>query len=307
MKRTVTAIVIIAAVVAAIEISARVTRASHNRRVDPLGERLYVKTSGSGDPILFIHGLRGSGRYWEPHVNALAGDHQVIVVDLLGFGESPWPRDARYDTEEHIEWVRRTVEPLRRGRRMTVVGHSLGTIIAAEYAQRHRDEVSSLVLLNAPMFRSDEEARRRIRGMSQMAAAFSINRFLAQGSCDLVCAFRPVLYQIAPVFEPAIPPHVARDAVLHRWESFDRTLRNVVLASRLEKALRTLKGLPMTIVHGTGDDITPRERLEAIAAETGARLVFIEGDHNIFLSNPDAVMDEIRQALNEAPPEAGPP
>jgi pimeloyl-ACP methyl ester carboxylesterase len=297
LKRTVTAVVILGAVVAAVEVFARITRATHNRRVAPLGDRLFVKTSGSGDPILFIHGLRGSGRYWEPHVNALAGDHQVIVVDLLGFGESPWPRDGRYDTEEHIQWIRRTVEPLRRGRRMTVVGHSLGTIVAAEYARRHRDEVSALILLNAPMFRSNEEAKLRIRSMSHMAAAFSINRFLARASCDLVCAFRPLLYQIAPVFEPSVPPHVARDAVLHRWESFDRTLGNVVLESRLEGTLRSLKGIPMTIVHGTRDAITPRQRLESIAAETGARLVFIEGDHNMFLSDPDAVIAEIRRAL----------
>lgn len=121
---------------------------------------------------------------------------------------------------------------------------------------------------------------------------------MARVSCDLVCAFRPLLFKIAPRLDPDIPPHVARDAFLHRWESFDRTLRNVVLRSNMEQTLRALTPLPVTILHGTGDRITDRDRLEAIAAETGARLVFIRGDHNMYLRTPDEVVEPIAEALS---------
>jgi pimeloyl-ACP methyl ester carboxylesterase len=293
-----TAVAVVALAVIAIELAARATRASHNRRVRHLGQKLQVSVSGSGDPVVFLHGFRGSGRYWEPHIRSLAASHQVIVVDLLGFGYSPWPADASYDIEEHLSAIHRTIQPIVGDRRITVVGHSMGAILASEYALRYRDRVSSLVVLNAPMFRSDAEAKARIREMSHMAAMFSVQRFWARASCDLVCAFRPLLFKIAPRLEPDVPPHVARDAVLHRWESFDRTLRNVVLQSRLEETLRSIASLPITIIHGTTDQITDRERLEATAAATGAKLVFVRGGHNIYLENPSETMRTLTAALD---------
>ena len=301
-KRIGMVIGIVSALVIAVEISARITRSTHNRRARYLGHKLSVTVVGSGLPVVFLHGFRGSGRYWEPHVRKLAADHQVIIVDLLGFGESPWPADAPYDVAGHLDAIHGTVGPILRGRPATVVGHSMGAILAAEYARQYRGEVSGLILLNAPMFRSKAEARSRIKEMSPMAAMFAVQRFWARASCDLVCAFRPLLYRIAPRLELDIPPHVARDAVLHRWESFDRTLRNVVLRSNVEETLRALTPLPVTILHGTDDGITDRQRLDAITAETGATLVFIPGDHNMYLRNPDEVVGRIAEALKSQRP-----
>ena len=289
-RRLVISGAVVAVVVIAIELAAVSTRAAHNRRVRHLRGGLNVTVVGSGDPVIFLHGFRGSGRYWEPHVRRLADKHQVIIVDLLGFGYSPWPADAAYDADEHVDAIRRAVAPVTPGRKATVVGHSAGAILAAEYTRQHRDHVARLVLLNAPMFRSEEEAKARIKEMSPMAEMFSVQRFWARASCDLVCAFRRVLLRVAPRLEPNVPAHVARDAVLHRWESFDRTLRNVVLRSRLEETLRAIQPMRTTIIHGTEDRITDRARLEGIATAVGADLIFLTGGHNIFLSSPDDVV-----------------
>ncbi|MEO6258790.1 MAG: alpha/beta hydrolase [Thermoanaerobaculia bacterium] len=289
---------ILAALVAAVEITARITRFTHNRRVRNLGDHLHISVAGSGPPVIFLHGFRGSGRYWGPQVLTLAANHQIIIVDLLGFGESPWPADSSYDVAAHLDAIHRTVAPVVHGRRATIVGHSMGAILAAEYARRYRDDVSALIVLNAPMFRSENEGRSRIKEMSPMAAMFSVQRFWARASCDVVCAFRPLLFKFAPRLDPEVPPAVARDAVLHRWESFDRTLQNVVLRSNMEQTLRALVPLPITILHGTEDHITDRDRLETIAAETGAKLLFLRGDHNMYLRDPDTVRQPIAAALN---------
>lgn len=297
-RRLRVAVGVIAITVVAIELAARATRASHNRRASHLGLKLHTSVIGSGAPVVFLHGFRGSGRYWEPHVRRLAENRKVIIVDLLGFGHSSWPADAPYDITGHLRAIHRTITPLVGGQRVTMVGHSTGAILAAEYARVYRDELSGVVLLNAPMFRSEGEAKARIKEMSPMAAMFSVQRFWARASCDLVCAFRPFLFKIAPRLEPDLPPHVARDAVLHRWESFDRTLRKVVLQSRLEETLRSIVPLPITIIHGTGDRVTDRDRLEKIAAATGAELVLVAGGHNIYLSDPDDVVRHLAAALD---------
>lgn len=289
---------VVAVAVIAIELAAVSTRAAHNRRVRHLRGGLNVTVVGSGDPVIFLHGFRGSGRYWEPHVRRLADKHQVIIVDLLGFGYSPWPADAPYNADEHVDAIHRAVAPLTRGRKPTIVGHSAGALLAAEYTRQHRDHIARLILLNAPMLRSEEEAKARIRQMSPMAEMFSVQRFWARASSDLVCAFGPVLFRLAPRLEPDVPAHVARDAVLHRWESFDRTLRNVVLRSRLEETLRAIAPMRIMIIHGTEDRITDRTRLEDIASAVGADLVFLPGGHNIFLSTPYEVVRLLRAAIH---------
>ena len=202
MKRAIVAVAVLVLAIAGVEVLARITRATHNRSVRSLGDKLHVTAFGSGDPVLFLHGFRGSGRYWEPHVRTLARDHQIVIVDLLGFGRSPWPADARYDVPEHVDAIHRTIAPLVRGRRMTVVGHSMGAILAAEYARAYPADVSQVILLNVPMFRSEEEGQARIRAMSPMAEMFSVRRIWARASCDGVCAFRPLLFRIAPRLEP---------------------------------------------------------------------------------------------------------
>jgi len=179
-RRVGIALGVAAAIVAAVEIAARTTRVTHNRRVRDLGDKLHISVAGSGAPVIFLHGFRGSGRYWEPQVRKLAASHQIIIVDLLGFGESPWPANASYDLATHLDAIHRTVEPIVRGQRATIVGHSMGAILAAEYARRYREEVAGLIVLDAPMFRSEGEAQSRIKDMSPMAEMFSVQRFWAR-------------------------------------------------------------------------------------------------------------------------------
>ena len=52
-------------------------------------QRLYsVETGTSGPQIVFLPGLGGTTRYWQGHLETLQQSHRVVLVDLLGFGES---------------------------------------------------------------------------------------------------------------------------------------------------------------------------------------------------------------------------
>ena len=54
------------------------------------GLRWHYETAGSGDPILFIHGFGGSGRWWQGQEEFLRSGYRVITVDLPGHGQSAW-------------------------------------------------------------------------------------------------------------------------------------------------------------------------------------------------------------------------
>jgi len=50
---------------------------------------LYSQRTGSGTPLLLVHGLGSSHRNWDPVLAALAARREVVAVDLPGFGQSP--------------------------------------------------------------------------------------------------------------------------------------------------------------------------------------------------------------------------
>jgi pimeloyl-ACP methyl ester carboxylesterase len=248
----------------------------HAEEREHAGETLHVEEYGSGKPVLLIPGLQASTRYWGD-VRPLADDRRLLLVDLLGFGRSPWPMHASYDLGEHVEWLHRTLLARDAARGLTIVAHSFGTIVAAHYAARYG--VDRLFLLGTPVFTDEEEARARIRAMSSIAALFSLNRVLAREGCMFLCAFRPVLKGLAHFARPDLPAEVTEDAVMHHWPSI-RGAIDILLRVPIESALERI-GPMTTFVHGTNDTVTPMERIHAVASLFGARVHEVpDGNHH---------------------------
>jgi pimeloyl-ACP methyl ester carboxylesterase len=220
-----------------------------------------------------------------------------MFVDALGFGQSPWP-EVRYTLEDHLGALRRTL--LREGatRRVTLVGHSFGAILAAYYAAQHPEDVKRLCLLGTPVFDSEAEARRRIRRLSFLTSLFSLNPVLARAGCDVLCAFRPLVRRAVPVVRRALPREVAEDAVLHHWGSIDGTLRNVILTRPVAQALARV-GPKTILVHGREDEVTPVDRVRTLAADIGATLVITGSDHHGYLVEDRPVLLALLQSGSE--------
>jgi len=113
------------------------------------GGNVHVGQDGPRDaPVLvLIHGLGGSGRWWDPLVPALARSHHVIRLDLLGHGRSAKPAGLGYEIADH--GARIGVVLNRLGVRHAVVaGHSTGGLIATALAGQRPDLVTALALVN---------------------------------------------------------------------------------------------------------------------------------------------------------------
>ena len=266
-----------AAPFAVIEIGAAINfRREQSRRLS-LGDELYTESEGQGDPVVFLAGLQGSTRFWGDTFDALAVERQLIFVDALGFGQSPWP--ARAPTlDDHLEALHRTLAGKGATRRVTLVGHSFGTLLAAHYAARYPSEVDRLILLGAPVFAGEEDARRRLHEISHIAALFTLNRLLAREACMFMGATRPVLRAWLPAFTRKLAPPVAQDAVLHCWPAIDGAIRNVLLTQPIATPLESFRG-QVTFFHGDRDGVTPMARVRELAARTGAQLIDVPCDH----------------------------
>lgn len=115
-------------------------------RIDLPWGGLRVWRGGRGPALLAIHGLGGSGRYWQG-LEDLAGDRFTIVApDLPGFGSSDKPRMV-YDRPfllDALDAVAASLGPV------VVIGHSLGGVLGFLWAARHPDRTRALNLSASP-------------------------------------------------------------------------------------------------------------------------------------------------------------
>ncbi len=111
---------------------------------------------GVGAPVVLLHGIASSSVTFEYVVPLVTPRHRIVSIDLLGFGASPMPPDATYTIEEHVAALRRTLRKLGL-RRIVLVGHSLGALIATRYAATFRRDVTRLVIVSPPVYVSPTE------------------------------------------------------------------------------------------------------------------------------------------------------
>ena len=101
---------------------------------------------GSGPPLVFVHGLSGSWPNWLEQLAVFAREHRVIALDLPGFGHSPG-RAGELSMHGYAELLEELLAKLGL-QDVTLVGNSMGGLIAAETAASFPERVRRLVLIS---------------------------------------------------------------------------------------------------------------------------------------------------------------
>ena len=115
------------------------------RTIQVNGSNVAFWESGSGHPIVLIHGMGGSKEHFAWMMPQLEQHYRVLALDLPGFGES----DV-LTTDLTMAAVVEFLNSFRKAlgiKKWTVVGHSLGTHIAIQYALQHKETLLGLVLI----------------------------------------------------------------------------------------------------------------------------------------------------------------
>ena len=113
---------------------------------------LAYRRSGSGPPVVLLHGIPGSAESWREVADGLIGGYDVIVPDLLGFGASDQPEDLRgLHAVAQACALDDLIDELGVGP-VTVVGHDFGGPVALSLAARRPGAVTALGLLATNTF-----------------------------------------------------------------------------------------------------------------------------------------------------------
>lgn len=116
---------------------------------------LSTLTMGSADsnPVVFIHGLvSGNMATWYSSIAMpLSAHHRVVLYDLRGHGNSTVPKNG-FDLNSHVQDLLKVIEHcLPEAKTVSLVGHSLGALIALRFALTYPERIGQLVLIDAPM------------------------------------------------------------------------------------------------------------------------------------------------------------
>jgi pimeloyl-ACP methyl ester carboxylesterase len=111
------------------------------------GGTISVTVGGSGPPVVLIHGYAESSRMWKPLAKVLTPKFTVIAPDLPGIGDSSIPK-AGIDMKTSAERVHAAVNSLGY-KKVRVVGHDIGLMVAYAYAAMYPQEVEKLALMDA--------------------------------------------------------------------------------------------------------------------------------------------------------------
>ncbi len=141
-----------------------------------VGEIVY-HTSGSGSPLIFLHGIYpgASSFEWSRVYPEFALGHTIIAPDLIGFGESERPAPG-LDTDSHATALADLIRLLLPHHRPTVVASGMSAALALKLAVQHPDLVDRL-LLYAPVG-LDATLRKLPLGIRLIARVPGVNAFI---------------------------------------------------------------------------------------------------------------------------------
>lgn len=259
--------------------------------------RLAGRERGAGPALVLVHGLASSSRYWGD-LAPLAQQYRVIAPDLLGFGRSPRPPDSAYGPDEHLAALSATLTP-RLSEPFTLVGHSLGSLLALQYAGRYPEQVRALVLISLPLV-GDCAWGHGIGGVMNPWHRFSVHSRAGHALFGTgMRAAHPLWRRVGPRLRRDAPAAAVQDALAGSWTAYWRSLEAVVYGTDAPALLARLRA-PLTMIHGAGDTVAPLQPVLEIARgrpNTTFRVI-AEAGHNPYFSHHAEVVALIEQAMD---------
>lgn len=295
----------------------------HEARIPAGNASLYARQTGSGPPIIVLHGGPDFDQtYLLPDMDRLSDAFRLIYYDQRGRGRSA---DGVRPEDVTLASDIADVDAVREHFKLTttaVLGHSWGTVLALEYALRHPDRVSHLILMNpAPASTADFEQFRTERlarlgaDLERLKAARATDGYKA-GDPEAVAAYYRIHFEQALArradYERLMrlfrPSFTTSEAILKARQVEDRLMAETWSRDGYDllPKLRNLT-IPTLVIWGDHDFI-PSFTSEHIAqAVPGARRVTMKDcGHFAYLECPGPVRKEIDRFFRDPRGTTGP-
>jgi pimeloyl-ACP methyl ester carboxylesterase len=264
-----------------------------------------LERRGKGKPLVLIHGIGHRWQAWEPVLDELSRHHEVIAIDLPGFGRSPipaggMPADMPATVAHIVEYL--AAQGIEQPH---VAGNSLGGAIALELAAA--GAMASATAFAPAGFYTESERRRALRMLNTMRA----NTFLLAPvmKAGLRVPSIKAISLSAIVADPSrIPSQRAyEDALAMRRGRGFRPVARLSVAYRFEGSPE----VPVSVGWGAKDRIFGAHQLDRVRERIPhAHVEVLEGCGHVPMSDAPGLVTSLILRTTRCPapaPGAGPP
>ena len=263
------------------------------------GHRLRYVRAGHGPAVVLVHGFGSSLYAWKDVIPGLARDHEVVALDLPGFGLSDQPADLSVDALPRA--VLGLMDRLSIAR-AALVGNSLGGGVCAMAAGAHPDRVSALVLVDAAGYDLGPSEQPAIVRLT-MGPAGSLVSLLPGKRLVVESALRQVFHDPSLVTPERVAEYLqsaTRPGTFASIRSLGESLQD--RRSVVQDALARVRA-PTLVIWGGDDRWIPLAHADRFtAAVAGARKVVIDDcGHVPQEEKPEVVLTLLREFLVDAP------
>jgi pimeloyl-ACP methyl ester carboxylesterase len=259
------------------------------------GRQAYAYTGGKPfDPalpcVVFIHGAMHDHSGWTLLARWCAHHgYGVLAINQPGHGRSEGP--PLPSVEALADWTLALMSAAG-AQQATLVGHSMGTLIALEAAARAPERVARLVLLGT-------------------AYPMKVSDVLLNAACEAPMKAIDMVNALSistPASKPSYPGpgmwvHGSNRALMRNQQALSSDINLFEHDFRLcdayrggEQAMAKVT-CPTTLITGTRDQMTPPKATKELAAALKAQVVMVPAGHLMPAEAPDAVLAGLREAL----------
>ena len=228
-------------------------------RIKPIST-LYVAYDSDPDDnekqvVILLHGIAATSGTWKHLIKGLdSSKYRIIAIDLLGFGKSIKPVNIKYNVDDHTKYIHKTIKKLGVNKPYVLIGHSMGSIIAAHYSRKYYFDVKELFLLSLPIYLNKASLQTNI-AHKQTDLFIKMYQFLLNNK-DFTIKHSQRLRKFFMVDDGI-------DVNEENWNSFRLSLENTIIN---QSTINDIKNIfvPINVIYGSLDEFLVQDSIKKL-------------------------------------------
>ncbi len=238
--------------------------------------------------IIFLHGIAATSQTWRPTFNQFIREPELascrlITLDLLGFGHSLQADWLHYDYPEYRSALHETIKKLRIKTPIILVGHSMGSLIAADYSIHYHGQLAAQILVSPPILLPEE--LQKMPDKFYKKSYRSLHRIAEEPGVQAIAKFISKVSSFNNKYLNSI--------------AFAYAMENVILDGHVYDNFLKIK-TPTTLIHGRFDPLVFKPNLVSAAkANSNLKLFTTNSNHDIDKLKRGRILNILKETIKD--------
>ena len=255
------------------------------------GTTITYLEAGSGTSLVLLHGIGSAARSFRDQLDGLSANHRVIAWDAPGYSGSAALAPEAPTADDYAARLATFLDDLGIDA-CHLLGHSLGCLMAARFTVRHPDRVRSLSLCSIAAGQGllPESERRKLLDQR-------IGDLATLGASEMARKRGPRL--VAPGASDEVRQRVIDTMAAVSPDGYAQAARMLSTGDIKADVVRLPAALPVQIVYGDADVITPPAKNQEVAAlrPDAPVTVVSNAGHALYVEQPQAFNSTVTRFL----------